>query len=455
MSAHEVDFYDTALYHQQSVKWLAEHGLVTGIALLHWRLGLTSSWFAMAAPLNHGFLAGRAAAIVGGLPFTLIVLTTVAILWNSLVKRSISLRSLVWITFGTSLTAVSIAWNVGNSLSPDPIIWLLPAVIVTVLTGTAGDVASRIGGAMTIAAMATLVKLNSAPALGYCAVIAFWHMLRNRQDRLRLSIYFATVAGVLVLLITANIKTSGCPMFPSPVGCISAPWSVGHATAAYYFLDTQSFALSSRHWQTIPLLLGAAVLSFVAIRLRWATPFVRHGVGLSAAGIAFLLITAPSPRFGMGYLIWPLAIGSSCIFEELARRFSQSATARINGIPMPQLKTAITWTVPIVSFAFAVATARSGYAHELLYPRRIASTIGDTIHVVNRRIDSRMKLSLQREQVGTLTVWNPTSSDQCWDAPLPCTPKLTFTGIGLRNEAQGFVAGFMRSAAREEARNEH
>src|ERR1019366_3156353 len=67
VSTRDVSFYDTALYHQQAVKWLSTFGLVPGLALLHFRLGFTSSWFAFAAPMNSGMLAGRASSILGGL----------------------------------------------------------------------------------------------------------------------------------------------------------------------------------------------------------------------------------------------------------------------------------------------------------------------------------------------------------------------------------------------------
>src|SRR5271169_4276319 len=59
----EVDAYDTALYHQQAVSWLSQFGVVKGLAWLHFRLGWSSSWFALGAALNHGILAGRVSPI--------------------------------------------------------------------------------------------------------------------------------------------------------------------------------------------------------------------------------------------------------------------------------------------------------------------------------------------------------------------------------------------------------
>lgn len=46
--------YDTDLYHQQTVRWLKEYGLVPGLGNLHGRLGHVSGWLALAAIVDWG-----------------------------------------------------------------------------------------------------------------------------------------------------------------------------------------------------------------------------------------------------------------------------------------------------------------------------------------------------------------------------------------------------------------
>src|SRR5580704_10519818 len=45
-----VEAYDTGLYHYPLTRWLATYGTVRGLALIHFRFGFSSSWFALAAP---------------------------------------------------------------------------------------------------------------------------------------------------------------------------------------------------------------------------------------------------------------------------------------------------------------------------------------------------------------------------------------------------------------------
>src|SRR5580698_6114892 len=54
-----VEAYDTGLYHYPLTRWLATYGTVRGLALIHFRFGFSSSWFALAAPFDFGVLQGR------------------------------------------------------------------------------------------------------------------------------------------------------------------------------------------------------------------------------------------------------------------------------------------------------------------------------------------------------------------------------------------------------------
>jgi hypothetical protein len=296
---------------------------------------------------------------------------------------------------------------------------------------------------MIIAALATLVKLNAAAVLAYCGVLAMWRIV-NSRDRLRLTTYFLVVAGLLVSLVCVNLKTSGCPFYPSPIGCGAEKWSVGPAAAAELQTRIHNFALSSRHWQTVPLLVGAVMASLLAIRLLRPVPFVRHGLGLSWAGIALILLSGPSPRFGLGYFLWPVAIACAGIVESLGACLREKTLPLLRVLASRRANTAAVGAVVLGCAGWILAMSRDGNASELLYPRRMAAYSGDSVHVLNRRIDSRTKLSLQPRQVGSLRIWVPDSSDQCWDAPLPCTPAPTVTAIALRNPARGFGAGFAK-----------
>jgi hypothetical protein len=430
ISTREIDFYDTALYHQQSVKWLAEHGLVRGVALVNFRFGFVSSWFALAAPLNHGVTVGRV-GIIGGIPFVLAIFSGLQFV-RGLLRRQPNLTT--WAIFGLLLSVVAVIWHVDSSLSPDLMAWLLPLVIVMILADTNATEADRLGRATLVSAMACLMKSTVAPIFAYCFALLVWRFFRAEKDRRKLAVFAALALSILVLLFGLNLIASGCPLFPSPLGCVSGDWSVGADTARSIQAEIEQFARASRHHQIFPLTAAAAVASalFGAIV---RTGHARHVLGVTWVGIAFTLALAPVPRYGLGYFLLPVAALIGAAIERV--------------IPGP-------WLLPGAFSgwgkgpAFLGATGAIGSLIflaaaqnwvPLLYPRRIAAANGDPIHIVNRAVDIRSTLAVRSEQLGEMTIWIPASSDQCWDAPLPCTPNLTRGDIRLRSKGD-LNAGF-------------
>jgi hypothetical protein len=431
ISTREINFYDTALYHQQAVKWLAEHGLVRGLALVHFRFGYLSSWFALAAPLDHGVTAGRA-GIVGGLPFTLAVVSGSQVLRGLLDRRPVLTT---WGILGILLSAVAIFWHLDTSLGTDMMVWLLPLVVVTVLADPTVREADRLGRATAISAMACLIKLTAAPVLAYCLAILLWRFARVAEDRRRLAAFAMLALGALVLLFAANIIISGCPLFPSPLGCVSQNWSVGAETARSIQAEAERFARLPRHSEILPLTAGAALAS-VLLGAMVRTSYVRYVLGVAWVGIAFTLAVVPVSRYGLGYFLLPIAALSAAVLE----RAIASA-----GLRMHEFSDRVK-AFAFVTAAVAVVTAVSATTmfnwNLLLYPRRIAAENGDPIHILNRALDANGALAIHAEQRGELTIWIPASSDQCWDAPLPCTPGLTRRDLKFRRKGS-LSDGFM------------
>jgi hypothetical protein len=423
VSLREINFYDTALYHQQAVKWLAQYGLVRGVALVYFRFGFVSSWFALAAPLDHGITAGRV-GIIGGLPFVLAVAAGFHVARGILNRRP---AATAWAILGLLLSVVAIVWHVDTSLSPDMMVWLVPLVIVTVIADPNATEADRLGRATLLSAMACLMKSTVAPVFGYCFVLLAWRFIRVEQDRRKLAGFAALALGMLALLIGANVIASGCPLFPSPLGCSSLGWSVGADAARSVQGEIEQFAHASRHNQIYPLT-AAAALASVLLGATVRTGYARHILGITWVGIAFTFIVAPVPRYGLGYFLLPVAAVIAAALE----RIIVAPRRRIDGSKgWAWAPISLTATAAIAVLIFA-ATSRDWAA--LLYPRRIAAANGDPIHIVNRAIDLRGALAIREEKRGELTIWVPASSDQCWDAPLPCTPNLTRSSLALRDQ---------------------
>lgn len=427
ITSREVSFYDTALYHQQAVKWLSEYGLVRGIALIGFRFALVSSWFAAAAPMNHGPLAGRVADIIGGIPIALMLVPSLLLCWQFRRARAIGFRAAIWILFCFALAIVAISRSVENSLSPDMMAWLLPGDVLMILTDSARPESDRIGHALLISALACLVKVSSAPALVWCGLLAVYYLFRKRTGRAKILGYLAASVAVILFLSYTNVVASGCPAFPLSLGCISADWSVGKNFETQLMSGILGFNRSGRYDAQIGALTALALISSVLLYSRFSDLLVRHGLAISWLGIAFVFAASPVPRYGMGYFLLPAAMAAALALGRL-------------GIRAPAIMAAVVVTG---SLAFLL---RPDMTAHLLLPVRMAGSEGDPIYVHNQTSRFRTSLRLRQESHGELKVWIPVSSNQCWNAPLPCSEGVSADRIALRNPAAGFRGGFVKMA---------
>ena|SRR5215472_622760 len=443
VSTAEVQFFDTGLYHQQVAKWLSDFGLVPGIALLLSNYGWTSSWFATAATLNHGPLRGREAAIIGGLPFALMIMSSAAVVWRYKLAGVLpGIRGLTWSVFCGLLVVISVTWSVESSLSPDIVIWLLPIVITLVLSEPTAHKSERVGLALLLSSLVLTVKLSAAPVAAYCSVVWLVQFVRVRSGRKPLLVYLGLATVVVLVLAVANIRTSGCPLYPSPFGCSSGESSVGAASAASLGKDLRDFAAQgNRHmgWFVTAALAG----TFFGLKTLQNDPFILHGLAASWSGIVFILITAPNPRFGMGYLLLPVAMSLAIFVQWINLRWPTLLSTVRRSLSLVTAAVALTFLV------LSIHAASSRFS--LLLPKRMASADGDPIHVVTQRLNIRTKLSLTKARLGDVLVLCP-QLQQCWDAALPCTPEPE-QSIELKEPTQGLRGGFRWSSSALQLRN--
>jgi hypothetical protein len=404
------------------------------MALLHVRLGWTSSWFAWAAVLNHGVLKGREAPIIGGMPFALMITTSLAALWRTWKTKALpGLTCLTWAVFCALLAVVTVVWNVESSLSADIVIWVLPIIIALIASDATRNGGERTGLALVLAALACNVRLTAAPMLAYSGMLWIWHFARVPPNRKRLMGYLGTAIVAMVILAAANTKASGCPLFPSSLGCVPGESSVGRAIATATALDIQQFAKQgSRHISMFLVL--ALIASLVSFRLRRKDPFFWHCLAASWCGIIFVIVTTPNPRFGLGYFLLPVAVCAAAVLEQMNSWKPAYLGVGIACAPI--------FIASLAIFCVADTVRQKSVFHAFAVPARMPSSVGDQVHAVNRRMNLRMQLQLSEWRAGTVVVWEPQSTDQCWDAPLPCTPKPTVEILELKDPIRGLAGGF-------------
>jgi hypothetical protein len=276
-----------------------------------------------------------------------------------------------------------------------------------------------------VAATAITINLSnlafSAVMIGIC-MVRVWQTLHIR-GAVRIIL---PVVVVILIWGCRGYVLSGAPLYPSTIGYVSAEWAVpiekvvDEANWVYSWArqpDTHwSNVLGSWEWfrpwtsriirnkevfypfvLALVFCITTVILAFVCKKkasLRWINCAFLSPV---VFGFVYWFSTAPDPRFANA-LFWCLSLGSALLFlssvQPLIKKRSFAGVLCVVFI-MTNL-----WFI--------------GYAVKDPYRIEAVSSSGwypiKTIPLV------------QRETSSGLVVFTPEQGDQCWDAPLPCTP---------------------------------
>jgi hypothetical protein len=456
-SITRVDAYDTALYHQQAVAWLSRFGIVRGLAWFDCRLGFSSSWYALAAGLNHGVFAGRVSAVLGGFATTFSVLH-----WLSKIERLAvgCMRPPDWyllFVYPVMLCAAW-SWHYEISLGADLATWIITTLVVWVayllVVGKAGQRALCLP--LLLAALGSSFKFSVLPLLPLMLMFAV--VAGRGGPRRPLAIYVICCIPVL-LIISANVATSGCPLYPSALGRIPAEWSVPKQFAQHSTSMVTDFARWGRmpesekaahpwiiSWATQTEKLGLlilAVLGAIFSAIRWKATrawFIGWALCVGIGGLALLFWVAPNPRFGLGFfLIFPgIAILST-------PRIPQIGSARLAKAGLLSVCLIVSASVLTVDTTIRHLNLLSTSSKDLFLPSAMPCNTGDEVHVFNRALDYWTKLETKQSVLGDFQFATPVSSDQCWNLGLPCSTCILDPAFRLKDPRKGLGAGFVHS----------
>lgn len=484
-STRTVEAYDTGLYHYQFVRWLSQYGTVRGFALLQERFGVSSSWFALAAPFDFGPFQGRVSGLTGGLAIFLCLCHCALAIYRIITQRA---RRADWFLFGgyALIIPICLAWTFEVSLSPD-----LPAWILTLLAGwlmviaaepepDSAPVESRGTAAilpLLLALGALTIKLSAAPVVLIAGIFYWLNSTTNWFTRLTVA---AAAMLMCVPVFVANLVSSACPLYPNSLLCLAVPWGVGKAAARQSAADITSWArwggpapagATAWNWilpwfshpdKLLLILLCCACLLVFAARRGWReNPSLLYVLALALVGTVFLFITAPNPRFGAGYLALYPALALASLGPNLELRWPLRLLSQAKRRPANIL----TYVLVTIAVLLAVegeirevrlersmqqvSTSRAmpydSLRDRLLVPPLLARSSGDVAFVRNRRSDAPHTLELRSERYQGIDYLLPVDGDQCWAAPIPCLPTRLTGNIQLRNPADGLGDGFTHS----------
>jgi hypothetical protein len=478
-----VEAFDTGLYHYQLTRWLSEYGTVPGLALIHHEFGLSSSWFALAAPFDFGPFQGRISGLLGGLAIFLSLVHFVLAVSRILERRA---DRADWFLVGgyALIFPVCFTWAFEVSLSPDVPVWILTLLTAWLMLVTSSSGQGRDHGPhptpnsilpLILATGTTAVKFSAVPVM-IVAAICYWF---NSTVRWNTRLVFGAIASLIALpVFMANSVSSGYPLYPNSLLRLDVPWGVEKAEVKEFAAGIADWArwgglppagATARnwimpwflHWDKLLLIsfCGVCLLGFVVVRgWRGAKPFL-YVVGLSLFGMTFVFMNAPNPRFGLGYL----ALCPALFLGAIGPRFRDLVRWRV--VDSRSLRRPAALAYLLVAVAILVVAqgslrefglrrkmtvsnlrmpANSGFLSRLPLPPSLPKSSGDLVIVKNHRIDRLEGLELTMERSNGIEYRRPLHGDQCWGAALPCTSTLFAGDVHLRHPDNGFRSGFVR-----------
>jgi hypothetical protein len=429
------EHYDTGLYGAQAVRWFITYPLVPGLGNLLNQFGFNSSVFLWIAALDQGPWRDLAHHLFVGF---LIAAFFASIIPAALrIFRAESSSPIDW--FFTLLFIPATVWGITakivgtNTDLPTTVVCLVAAAFLfRALGGESRQVSTSNSGsmnlviAMVLLSLAVTFKISSIvfASLGWTvAVLKLLSLNRNAATGRRRLVYGVVLSAAIVLpWIGRGLVLTGYPFFPSTVLSIPVDWKVpavetqGQADFARSFARVPELTSEYAHgWNwvrpwfrelvreregfLIPLLF-VLVGSVTAIirkmhQVRGSPPQWLWLLVPSMGGLIFWFLEAPAIRFGEP-VIWTAGatLGAFAAVHLLDRR--------------GRIRMALAGLLLLTAWA----------AHpRLFWGSYFRPSVG--VRTFLRLPEAKVT---SHQTVSGLTVYVPVETNQCWDAPLPCSP---------------------------------
>jgi hypothetical protein len=450
------EHYDTGLYGAQAVRWFITYPLVPGLANLLNQLGFNSSVFLWIAALDQGPWRDLAHHLFDG--FLIAALFASIIPAALRILRTESNSPIDW--FFTLLFVPATIWAttgkiVGtNTDLPTSVVCLVAAAMLfrsldeqSLQASTSDSHGKNSVIAMALFSQAVTCKISSAAfaALGWTvAVLKLWSLSRG-APRLKRQIMWGVILSAAIVLpwIGRGLVLTGYPFFPSTALSIPVDWRVPALEAQTQADFARSFArvpdltydyahgwkwlrpwfrelVREREGFSIPLIFALVGSAVALIRMaRGSRSGLPHWLWLlvpSLGGLVFWFLEAPAIRFGEP-VIWTLgaALGTLAALHLLKGK--------------GRIRVALAALLLMTAWAAHPRLFWSSYF-------RPSVSVRTFLRLPHAKVTSRQTIS-------GLTVYVPVETNQCWDAPLPCSPYFN-ESLHLREPGRldrGFASG--------------
>jgi hypothetical protein len=470
LMSRAVTWHDAGYYHASVIRWMAEYGVVPGMALLFSNLGFTSSWFAFVAPWTG--LSLTQTTVLGNGFVALLLLGQWVIVMRRLLLGKARLPDGFMAIFSSGALAASLMVEpfaaIARSPSPDfPVLTLVGVLAWILLLITQPQPAQTVPETapaqaawlpLIIAAGAVSLKLTALPLLA--VGLAFWLWQGGRSLRSRLSYRFSGLALLALLLgpnLLASVTMSGCPLYPSAALCFDLPWSPTPQAVARIAAGTHNWVswhgtappgLHPWLWAMLQvvknpkdgLIFGAIGFGALAsIRVLWGQrrmirqrelPGELWVTAVGVLGVGFLLMTSVFTRFLLPYLLLFVALVGAKLVLWLSDRLRRRSRSR-RGLSLGLSA----WATVVMLVSLVQNQGANGWLPLPLPQSKIV-----------QRVTNRIAYFAPASgdlPIGDGSPYKAEDLDRCWGAPLPCSYEIP-PDVELRNPRLGIAGGFGR-----------
>lgn len=418
--------YDGGLYHFQAIRWLNEFPIVLGLGNLSGRLAFNQSYFPYLALLNIFPFFGKGYAF-GGL---LLMMLTCATLFEAKLNK---IRGGWWLNLWIMIALLPISRYL-SSPSPDVAVVLIQATIFIFLVKTYSpdfeDQANTGYSAIMVFFLACLlvaIKLSGV-IFAFMAILLLMPCIKTSYSKYKRAYLTSFLIGsyFIAVHLLRGVLLSGLPLYPSTLGAIwNVDWSVTRAQA----IDEANWIYS---WARDASKTPAEVLGSWAWFPVWAESFMnerwRYVYGallLTLIDFLSLFISKNNEEENKLFALF------APFFFAIIFWFFTAPDWRFLGA-IPQLVIALSGWIFIrrclPGAVFSIANKLPSYTASSFVALIILVMMAKTADFKTLPLSGwaaipKVEVEIRVTHSG-LKIWVPLSGDQCWDAALPCAPKL-------------------------------
>lgn len=436
--------YDSGLYHFNTIRWINSFPIVPGLGNLHGRLAFNQSFFTYVAALNlHPFFdQGRYLANSFLLHLTLLTLIEVTLPLIRQPAHATRSQLMQWAP-GIFCFPIVAYWALfSNGLAspaPDMTSGLMQVVIFVVFGRTVVNYVKdgRVSLCDSIvlfilSATAITVKLSNIAFCGVIMTLVLIGLLKTSDKRIGDSLRLLLPAMLIILVwCVRGVILSGAPLYPSTIGYIHMEWSV----PINKVIDEANWVYS---WARQPYTHWSNVLG----NWHWLTPWfyrIMAKIDIVCPVGIFILLMLLSTSFSnkkskdnlFVFLMLSLPIFIGIIFWFMTAPEPRFANALFLLLPIPaimlfsvddinKLNNKISFTIFIWALLISGALLifdNFNLLHSAVNYLKKELTISTSGYQPVKKVPLHTKYTKSG-----LMVYMPVKGDQCWDAPLPCTP---------------------------------